>query len=343
MNTFGLDIGTTEIKVAWIGRQGNNYVYKSCLSVPTPTQSMASESSFDHQEIAKIINKLVIDAKISTNSVNISLPESKVFTKVIDMPAISEKELSNAIYWEAEQYIPAPLETITLDWSILRKPTAPGQKMQVLLVGAPTDLIKKYQSILGMAGLQVASVDTEALSVIRSIVSNDNFPTTLIANIGAMTTSLVIIQKGIIVFNYSIPLGGIAMSRAIAADFGFSQEQAEEYKKTYGLSDRNFGGKVGAAIQPILTGMITEVKKAIAFYADRYKNESPITQTLLTGGSSNLPGIVVYFAQNIGTETSMGNPWNLLNIQNVPKEMEGRGPQFAVAIGLALKEYELRH
>jgi type IV pilus assembly protein PilM len=342
-HTFGLDIGTTSIKVAWLNRQGNTFVYKSVLAVATPAQGIQSESSFDQQEIAKVINKLVIDAKISTNNVNVSLPESHVFTKVIEMPALSEKELSNAIYWEAEQYIPAPLETISLDWTILRKPSAPGQKMHVLLVGAPTDLVKKYQAILGMAGLTVVSVETEMLAVIRSVVGNNNFPTSLLINIGATSTSLAIIKNGIIVFNYSIPLGGIAMTRAIAADFGFSPEQAEEYKRTYGLSDKNFGGKVGAALQPILTAMLAEVKKAITFYNERYKNESPISQTLLLGGGANLPGIVVYFAQNIGTETSVGNPWKLLNVRGVPKEVEARGPGFTVAIGLALKEYELRH
>src|SRR5258706_11346061 len=149
-------------------------------------------------------------------------------------------------------------------------------------------------------------------------------------HIGALGTSLAIVQKGMMVFNYSIPLGGIAMTRGIAADFGFSPTQAEEYKRAYGLSDKNLGGKVGKAIQPILTEILSEVRKAMSFYNEKYKNESPISQVLLSGGGAILPGIDLYFVQNIGIETVIANPWKLLNIQKVPVDIQARGPEYAV-------------
>lgn len=339
---FGLDVGTTTMRVSWLSTDKKNIKYLSALSTATPAKGMVSESPFDHQEMAAAINKLVIDAKISTNNVSVSLPENRVYTKVIDMPSLSEKELSSAIYWEAEQYIPAPLDTMTLDWSILRKPKGgdPAGKMQVLLVAAPIQVIKRYQAILELAGLSVAGIETEILSVIRSVVADEHFPTTLIMNIGALNTSLSIVQNGIIVFTYIIPLGGIALTRAIAADFGFALPQAEEYKKIYGLLDRDFGGKISNAIQPVLSSMAVEMKKAINFYNDKYKNESPIVQLMLTGGSASLAGIGSYFVQNVGLETVIGNPWKMLNVQGVPPDIEARGPEFAVSIGLALKDYE---
>jgi type IV pilus assembly protein PilM len=341
-NAFGLDIGATSIKVVWLDGEKNVYKYISSLTTFTPSQGMQSESPFDHQEMAKLINKLVIDAKITTNNVNIALPESHVFTKVIDMPVLSEKELTTAIYWEAEQYIPAALDTMRLDWVILRTPkdSLSDQKMQVLLVAAPLQLIKRYQTILELAGLSIVAIETETLSVVRGLVGTPHFPTSLVMNIGALNTTLTIVQNSIIVFNYSIPLGGAAMTRAIAADFGFNATQAEEYKKSYGLSDKNFGGKVRQAIAPIQSAMMTEVKKAMAFYAEKYKNEAPISQVLLTGGGANLPGIGLYFAEDIGFETIIANPWEMLNIQGVPKDIDMRGPGYTVAVGLAIKEYE---
>ncbi len=258
------------------------------------------------------------------------------------MPPLSEKELSSAIYWEAEQYIPAPLETMSLDWSILRKPTSidSTSKMQVLLVAAPNQLIKRYQSVLELAGLTVVSIETEVLSVVRSMVSNEHFPPTLIVNFGALTTTLSIVQNGVILFTYLIPYGGIALTRVIAADFGLALPQAEEYKRKYGLSANSFGGKIANAIKPVLASVIGEIKKATAFYSEKYKNESPITQVILTGGSALLPEISTYFAQNIGIEAIIGNPWNMLSINGVPPEMHRRGPEFAVSVGLALKTYE---
>lgn len=340
--TFGLDIGTTTIKVVALERNNNVTSYVTAYMAPTPIQGMQSESPFDHQEMAQIINKLVIDAKITTNNVSLALPESHAFTKVIEMPVLSDKELGNAIYWEAEQYIPVPLESVTLAWSKLRviKSSAPEDKMQVLLVAAPKDLIKRYQTILELSGLNIVSIETEILAIIRSLLTAKNFPTSLIVHIGAMSTTLGIIQNDTLVFNYPLPLGGIALTRAIASDFGLQPEQAEEYKRVYGLSDKNFGGKVGKAIEPILISLLTEVKKAMTFYSEKYKNDSPISQILLTGGSASLPGLAVYFAQNLGIESVLANPWKMLNIQRVPQQIEGRGPEFSVAIGLALKEYE---
>lgn len=340
--TFGLDIGTTSIKVVSLERENNITTYSTSLLVPTPVQGMQSESPFDHQEMAQVINKLVIDAKITTNNVAIALPENHAFTKVIEMPMLNDKELANAIYWEAEQYIPVPLDSVTLAWNKLRtiKSTLPEEKMQVLLVAAPKDLIKRYQTILDLAGLTIVSIETEILSIIRSLISAKNTPTSLIANIGALSTTLGIIQNGMLVFNYSVPLGGVALTRAIASDFGLQPEQAEEYKRVYGLSDKNFGGKVGKAIEPILVSLMTEVKKAMTFYSEKYKNDSPISQILLTGGSASLPGLAVYFAQNLGIESVLANPWKMLNIQKVPQQIEAKGPEFSVAIGLALKEYE---
>lgn len=339
---FGLDIGITTMKVSWLASDKKSIKYLSALKASSPPKGITSESPFDHQEMAEAINKLVVDAKISTNNVSVALPESRVYTKVIDMPNLSEKELSSAIYWEAEQYIPSPLDTMTLDWTILRKPSNSdtANKMQVLLVAAPIQVIKRYQTILELAGLSVAGIETEILSVIRSVVTSGHFPTTLIMNMGALSTSLSIVQGGIVVFIYIIPLGGVAITRAIAADLGLALPQAEEYKKIYGLLDRSFGGKISRAIQPLLSSIVAEVKKAINFYSDKYKNESPIAQLLLTGGTASLAGISSYFVQNVGLETVIANPWKMLNIQGVPAEIESLGPEFAVSIGLALKEYE---
>jgi type IV pilus assembly protein PilM len=340
--SFGLDIGTTMVKAVWLGGSADKPSLKSCISAPTPSKGMLSESPFDQEEMGKAIRKIMTDAKIHTNDAHVALADNQVFIKVIDMPILSDKELSSAIYWEAEQYIPAPLPTITLDWHILKRPeaAAPDAKMQVLLVGAPTSLIKKYQTILQMAGVTIVSIETEVLSVIRAVITQKNAPTTLIMNMGALSTSLAIVQNGTIVFTYSIPLGGIAMNRAIATDFGFAINQAEEYKKTYGITDEKLGGKIGKAIEPILLAMLTEIKKAIAFYTEKFGNELPINQIIIAGGSAKLPGMDLFLVQNVGIETVIASPWKTLNVQHVPQQIIDTGTDFTIAVGLALKENE---
>lgn len=341
-DSFGLDIGTTSIKLVWLNRQQNGFLLKSVLTYPTPPKGMLSESPLDQEQMARAIQQAVVEAKIGTKNVNIALPENQVYTKVLEMPTLSDRELTSAIYWEAERYIPLPLPSVTLAWSILNKPQsqAPDEKMEVLMVGAPTLLINKYQKILAMAGLNTLNIETEILSTARALVLGDNFPTTLIVDIGAVTTSLIIIRGNIMVFNYTIAVGGAAINRAIANDLTLSPQQAEEYKKTYGISDQALGGKIGNATKPIISSILTEVRKAIAFYKQKYQNTDSIRQILLSGGSARLPGFSVYFAQNSGIETAVANPWKALTSQQVPKEILDNASDYAVAVGLAMKGYE---
>src|SRR5438309_6740156 len=143
---FGLDIGQTMIKAVSLSQENDGYLLNAVLSTPTPTNGMLSESPLDQQEIATVIRKMIDDAKIETKEVNIALPENQVYTKVIEMPPLSDKELSSAIYWEAEQQIPVPLTNITLDYKVLQRPEKAEDKapMKVLLVGAATNLLNKY-------------------------------------------------------------------------------------------------------------------------------------------------------------------------------------------------------
>lgn len=339
---FGLDIGATTIKLVWLESGQEGYVFKSSVITPTPPRGMMSEAPLDEEEMAQVIRKAADDIKIDTKFVNVALAENQVYTKVLEMPVLSEKELRSAIYWEAEQYIPVPLTSITLAWNILKKPetTVQNEKMQVLMVGAPTVLINKYQRIVSAAGFTISAMETEILSAVRALVSGENFPTTLIINIGSVSTSVAIIRKGIMVFTYSMSVGGAAINRAIASDIGLSAAQAEEYKKAYGFSDKTLGGKIGKATEPILDSILAEVKKSIAFYSQKYKDDSSIKQIILSGGTAKLLGIDMYFANASGIETVTANPWKILASQQVPKEILDNGPDYSIAVGLAMRDYE---
>lgn len=340
--SFGLDIGATSLKIVSLEGQKDAFVLKSALIASTPPKGILSESPLDEEEMAKAIEKAASDSGVDTKSVNIALAENQVYTKVLEMPVLTDKELSSAIYWEAEQYIPVPLNNITLVWNILKKPSGqdPNEKMQVLMVGAPTALINKYQKIVQMAGLTVNGMETEIISTVRSLVPNENFPATIIVNIGAVNTSFAIVRKGLMVFTYSMSIGGAAINRAIATDFGLTPQQAEEYKKVYGVSGKTLGGKIGQATQPILNSILTEVKKSIAYYSQKYKDEEPIRQIILSGGTAKLPGIDTFFVSNAGIETAIANPWKVLASQQIPKEVLDNASDYTIAVGLAMRDYE---
>lgn len=337
--SIGLDIGLNKIKAISLSRQNNNFILDTISIMPTPPKGMLSEATADEEEMAAAIKKTVENLKINSKNVNIALPDNKVYTKVIEMPVLSDKELSLAIYWEAERHIPVALSTITLVWSILKRPPSSptDEKMQVLMVGAPTVLIGKYQRILQMANLTLNSIETETLAIIRALVS-PNLPPAIIVSIGAINTSLAIIRDGILVLTYSIQTGGDAISRSIEADFGLTLPQGEEYKKTYGFSKTGAGQKVGKSTEPILASILLEIKKALAFYSQKYKDDSRVQQILLSGGTARLPGIDLFFAENLGIETVIANPWKIFGDKPLSSEIVNSGSDYTIALGLAMRD-----
>lgn len=337
--SIGLDIGLAKIKAVSLSRQNNGFVLDSFSVMPSPSKGMLSEAPADEEELAATIKKTVDNLKANSKNVNVALSDSKVYTKVIEMPVLSDKELSLAIYWEAERHIPVALSTITLVWSVLRRPlsSTSDEKMRVLMVGAPTNLIGKYQKILQMAKLTLNSIETEILAIVRVLVP-PNLPPTIIVSIGAVNTSLAIIRDGILVFTYSIQTGGNAISRSIEADFGLTPTQGEEYKKTYGFSKEGVGQKVGKSTEPILASILLEIRKALAFYSQKYKDDSVITQILLSGGTAKLPGIDLFFAENLGIETVIANPWKILGDKPLPSGILNDTSDFTVALGLAMRD-----
>ncbi len=337
--SIGLDIGLTNIKAVSLSRQKQGFFLNSAFSIPTPPRGMFSESPLDQEEIAKAVKKVVTNLKVDSRNVNVALDDNQVYTKVIDMPVLSDKELALAIHWEAEQNIPVSLSDITLVWSVLKKPPkeTEAEKMQVLLVGAPTTLVGKYQKIIEMAGLNLTAIETEILAVVRAL-SYSGLPPTIILSIGAISTSLAIVKDNILVFTYSIQTGGNAISRAIASDFGLTLSQSDAYKKAYGLSKEGVGQKIGKSTELILTSVLGEVKKTLAFYSGKYHDDSLIQQILLSGGTARLPGIDLFFAENLGIETALANPWKVLQTQVVPQEIIYSSSDFTIAVGLAMRD-----
>lgn len=336
---LGLDIGSHTIKVICLQKRSvKEYWLQAAGIAPTPPKGLISDSQADLEAVSVVIKKLILESKTNVRQVNASLPESQIFTRVIEMPQLTEAELGTAIKWEAEQYIPMPLNEVKMDYVILTSDQkGKDGKMEVLLVAAPLSLIDKYRKVLEMSGLEPISLEPEIIAISRSLGGEGKMPI-LIINLGAATTDISITKGGVFTFTRSIASGGEALARAVAKEMGFELSQAEEYKRTYGLEEDKLEGKILAAVKPIFDTVIEEIKRALIFYQGKYPDE-PIKIVSLCGGTAKLPGLVVYLAQNLGIETQVGDPWTRVGKDRklFPK-IEEEGPVFAVAIGLAMKE-----
>lgn len=337
--SIGLDIGSNTLKVAELSRSGKTFTVLNHAFAATPPGGMVSENPVEQEAVAHAIKKLLRDAKVSDNEVRVALPESQVFTFVIETPALSERELASSIRWEAEQYIPVPLDEVTLDWKILFQGKKDNEKNQVLLVGAPKRVTLKYQRVLELAGLIPVSLETELIAATRCLSAT--LPTVrslMVVNMGAGTTDFSIVKDGILAFTRSVGTGGTALTRAVRQDLQLEEGQAEEYKKTYGLDPNQLEGKVYKSLKPLIDSIISEMKKGIGFYDEKNPNDK-LGVVVLSGGTSLLPGLVPYFAQELGVETQVGNPLGAISANKKGNSInQSEASLYTVSIGLAMRE-----
>lgn len=334
----GLDIGSKSIKIVELEKNGNSFVLRGSGVIGYSGKNIDTiEDEKELGQLATIIRKLHKEAGISKREVHVSLPESKVFTRTVKFPMLTDQEIESAIKWEAEQYIPIPIEEAVVQSQIIeRNEKSSPPEVIVLLIAVQQAYVEKYLKLVEMAGLNPTVFESELLAITRSL-SNEN-QVDIILDFGASATDLAVGRNTNLVFSRSIPIGGDALTRAVAQGIGVDLNQAEEYKKTYGLNPNQLEGKVYQAIQPIVGNILNEIKKAIHFYQTEEKGELP-KRIIFSGGSSGLPGLSASVIKELGLEFLMGNPFLKVSM---PKEVSSKianySPLYAIAAGLAMRE-----
>jgi type IV pilus assembly protein PilM len=209
-DTFGLDIGTTSIKALSLKKGGNSFSIESMGIGPTPQKGIMSESNEDLHKFAEAVRQVITSANIKQKEVNVALPESQVYTKIIEMPALSEKELAAALKYEMEQYIPLPLDQVKTDWQVLSPSTAQNKTSRILLVAASLALIKKYETVLDELGLVPSTIETEMLSVHRAIFPLVNTASSnMIVHMGAATTNIAVVENGELIMVFTVEMSWV--------------------------------------------------------------------------------------------------------------------------------------
>jgi len=284
--------------------------------------------------LADVIRKLHKEAHIRGRNVAISLPEPLVFTRTIKFPLLTDQEIESAVKWEAEQYIPIPLSEAIVEHQIVERSEGSQGGVTVLLVASPKVLVEKYIKLISGAGLTTVGVETEALALCRALAPETG--TVLILDFGAQSSNIAIVKDAMVRFSRSIPTAGEAFTRALSQSLGIEHEQAEAYKKTYGLSS-DLEGKVKKSLAPVFNLVAEEIKKAIHFYQTEEKGEAP-KSVIVSGGTSSMPEAISTLTNLLGIEVVVGNPFAkvLVDVQ-ASKSLANYSSLYSVAVGLALR------
>jgi len=333
--SVGIDIGSKTIKIVELEKEGKTF--KLLSSGALGYQGVVPSQAKDDKELAPladVIRKLHKEAHIRGRNVAISLPEPLVFTRTIKFPLLTDQEIESAVKWEAEQYIPIPLSEAIVEHQIVEISEGSQGGVTVLLVASPKVLVEKYIKLISGAGLTTVGVETEALALCRALAPETG--TVLILDFGAQSSNIAIVKDAMVRFSRSIPTAGEAFTRALSQSLGIEHEQAEAYKKTYGLSS-DLEGKVKKSLAPVFNLVAEEIKKAIHFYQTEEKGEAP-KSVIVSGGTSSMPEAISTLTNLLGIEVVVGNPFAkvLVDVQ-ASKSLANYSSLYSVAVGLALR------
>jgi len=333
-DVFGLDIGRSFIKVVEVKVSGKKKILTAAANAPTPAGGVQTDAPLEMKKVSDAIRAVVRSSGVKGKKCNVSIVESQVVTRLIEMPNLTDKELSSAINWEADQYIPLPLKDVNLQYQVVSKQNqGKGGKMDVLLVAAPKRVVEKYVKLVRDSDLQLAAIETESSSLARALTTASDLPAIIVA-LGAASCELVLVNGGNVLFTRSVSTGGYTLTRAVMAEFNMNQVQAEQYKHAYGLLDNQLGGKVANVLKPLLEVVVLEILKALE-YSRSHLQGTVFSRIVICGGGAYLPGLSEYLTVRTSLEVSLGDPWLAFEKEGLILKIPGQGSFYTAATGLA--------
>lgn len=328
---LGIDIGTSSIKVIELKKEQNQFFLETYGTVNIYSEAMLRMEYDVIAETASILKKLLAKSEVVSKKAVASLPNNIVFVSVIDLPGVSEKEMKDAIQWEARRYVPLPLEEVTLSWSMVGD-GASGEKPKVLLTAVPTSVVDNYLKMFKLAGIIPLALEIEALALIRSLVGvrKDSF---LIIDVGARNTSLNLIEKGYLKLSRNVPVGGDSITQAIGQSLHVSFGRAEQFKKDLGLT--NGLQQLPQTMKPVMDTIKNEILQLIKIFES---NGGSLQEIIFAGSGSKLPGMLNYFS-DLKLKVGLGDPFKYINYDpKLKQNLSQIGLDLSVALGLAMRD-----
>ncbi len=332
---FGLDIGTTAIRVVEL--RGNGAV-KSLVRyayVPIDSKLVLSDSKSDQQRLAQVIRELVEQAHLNTRNVAVGIPSPRVFTGVVDFDRLAPNELAKAIRYQADSLIPTPLEKSKIDWALIGDSPKDKTKVEVLLTSVENKFVEARLDLLESIGLDVIAFEPDNLALTRALIAQDSTQPQMVIDIGSKSTDLVVTMNGAPRLTRSIPTGAEAVIRSAAQNLNIDDKQARQFVFKFGLGRDKLEGRIFDAIIGTIDLLTSEIDKSIKFFQARY-TDAPVSRIIVTGGASALPEFPLYLANKFGIEVEIGNAWR--NVSFAPErqnELLAVSNHFGVAAGLA--------
>jgi type IV pilus assembly protein PilM len=342
-SVLGVDIGTSAIKVVQLRKDRGKVVLETYGAIalgPYAGVEIGRATSLPADKIAEALKDVIREANVTTADAAISIPYASSLISIIRLPTTVQKQLAQVVPIEARKYIPVPISEVLLDWFEVSggSRTSTGEnKLEILLVAIHNDTITKFRNIATDATLNLGFFEIEVFSAVRAALEHGLAPVAVV-DMGAATTKFYVVERGLIHESHIINHGSQDLTLAVSRALSISVQQAEERKRKIGLNPQVDPALV-QSIELSLTPLLAEISRTALSYEQRI-NQS-LSQMVFTGGGAALKGFKEFAQTKIQNEIHLADPFGKTQspafLEGILKEA---GPEFAVAVGLALRRLQ---
>lgn len=334
---FGIDIGVGSIKVVAMNKVGEQLTLTAIGETPNKGSDWLKDTGKKSMEaVAASIKMLLSDLKLRVRTAATSLPEDEVVSRLVRLPPLKDEEIKEALRFEAETFVPYPLEKVSMDYEIVEKDEA--GRLMVFAIAAKNEIISRYVTLFKMLGLNLVALESPAVAMRRALaVSVAVTGSVMVVDMGEKYSDIVILHNGSIFFTRAMSVGGESLTRAISVNLGLDMASAEEYKKAYGMKEMELEGKIKTALLPVFSAMAEEIRRAMIAYREEWNR--PIELLVMSGGGAHVPGLAEELTKVLGVEVQVIQPFMKVDTSKivVPLNLPTEGCRFSLAIGLALR------
>ena len=340
----GLDIGSSAVKAVELRQAASGYKVAAIGSEPVPPHCIVDGAIVDSGAVADVIRQVFEKNNFKATEVVGSLSGNAVIVKKIVLPQMTEEELAEAIYWEAEQYIPFDIQDVNLDYHMLAAgpDDADRDTMAVLLVAAKKEKIADYTGVISQAGRVPVVVDVDAFALQNAYEANygiDLARVVVLVNAGASAININIIEGGQSLFTRDISIGGNAYTEALQKELSLSFEKADLVKRGVPVEGARTDD-VDPIIRTVTETLLLEIERTFDFFKATAASDR-IDELVVSGGAAGIDGFNQAFEARFNLPVTAFDPFRQIAFDTSKFSAERRAelaPTIAVAVGLALRQ-----
>ncbi len=312
---LSIRIGTKHVKICELQYgSGNSVFVNRILKAKIPEGAVSDGFIIDFFTAENFLRSIIDENKMTATDVIFSISSSKIATKEIESPIISEKKLVEMIDSNASEYFPIYLEDYILAHTVLDKgnPKKGLNRQRVLVLAAPKELIDDYFQLAERLKLNVKSIDYAGNSAYQMIRRQIGPEPSVVVQVQEETTTVNILSDNILRLQRTIPYGKNLPIQALSQKMHIDEDEAATLLETENHIHETFDGD---PVTESLKHLINNVVRVIDYYNSRNSDE-PVEKVYLIGESVSLNGLDYLFANEFEVSVAQINRFHGVKLEN---------------------------